>query len=117
MSDLLNYTFLNVPLSQIGLAVLCIIGGFVLRLILGGVLRWVLRHTKKTDTEWDDIIIGAMAGREVLWYIAASLVMLGGAGRAFGLDHWVMPWLQRQWNRTRFARRTYLYVDEPTDRK
>jgi NADH dehydrogenase len=62
-------------------------------------------------------IIGAMAGREVLWYIAAAIVMLGGAGRAFGLDHWVMPWLQRQWNRTRFARRTYLYVDEPTDRK
>jgi len=62
-------------------------------------------------------IIGAMAGKEVLWYIAAAIVMLGGAGRAFGLDHWVMPWLQRQWNRTRFARRTYLYVDEPTDRK
>jgi NADH dehydrogenase len=62
-------------------------------------------------------IIGAMAGTEVLWYIAAAIVMLGGAGRAFGLDHWVMPWLQRQWNRTRFARRTYLYVDEPTDRK
>jgi NADH dehydrogenase len=62
-------------------------------------------------------IIGAMAGKEVLWYIAASIVMIGGAGRAFGLDYWVMPWLQRQWNRTRFARRTYLYVDEPTDRK
>ncbi len=62
-------------------------------------------------------IIGAMAGKEVLWYIAASIVMIGGAGRAFGLDHWVMPWLQRQWNRTRFARRTHLYVDEPTDRK
>ena len=59
----------------------------------------------------------AMAGREVLWYIAASIVMLGGAGRAFGLDHWVMPWLQRWWNRTRFAKRTYLYVDEPIDRK
>jgi NADH dehydrogenase len=62
-------------------------------------------------------IIGAMAGKEVLWYIAAAIVMIGGAGRAFGLDHWVMPWLQRLWNRTRFARRTYLYVDEPTDRQ
>ncbi|RPH92531.1 mechanosensitive ion channel family protein [candidate division KSB1 bacterium] len=72
MSDLLNYTFLNVPLSQIGLAVLCIIGGFVLRIILGGVLRWVLRHTKKTDTEWDDIIIGAMTGP-----LGAMCVILG----------------------------------------
>jgi NADH dehydrogenase len=59
-------------------------------------------------------LIGAMAGKEILWYIACSIVMLGGAGRGFGLDHWVMPWLQRWWNGTRFARRTYLYVDEPT---
>ena len=59
-------------------------------------------------------MIGAMAGKEILWYIAASIVMLGGAGRGFGLDHWVMPWLQQWWNGTRFAQRTYLYVDEPT---
>lgn len=59
-------------------------------------------------------LIGAMAGKEILWYIACSIVMLGGAGRGFGLDHWVMPWLQRWWNGTRLARRTYLYVDEPT---
>ena len=59
-------------------------------------------------------LIGAMAGKEILWYIAVSIVMLGGAGRGFGLDHWVMPWLQRWWNGTRFARKTYLYVDEPT---
>jgi NADH dehydrogenase len=58
-------------------------------------------------------IAGSMAGKEILWYIAAAIVMLGGAGRAFGLDHWVMPWLQRLWNRTRFARRTFLYVGEP----
>ncbi len=58
-------------------------------------------------------IAGSMAGKEILWYIAAAIVMLGGAGKAFGLDHWVMPWLQKLWNRTRFARRTYLYVDEP----
>jgi NADH:ubiquinone reductase (H+-translocating) len=59
-------------------------------------------------------LIGAMAGKEILWYIAVSIVMLGGAGRGFGLDHWVMPWLQKWWNGTRFAQRTYLYVDEPT---
>ncbi len=59
-------------------------------------------------------IIGAMAGREIIWYIACAVVMLGGAGRAFGLDHWVMPWLQKWWNGTRLARKTYLYVDEPT---
>lgn len=59
-------------------------------------------------------LIGAMAGKEILWYIAVSIVMLGGAGRGFGLDHWVMPWLQKWWNGTRLAQRSYLYVDEPT---
>lgn len=58
----LEYTLFGVPFSQIGMAVLCVIGGFILRMILSGVLRVVLHHTKKTNTEWDDIIIGAMAG-------------------------------------------------------
>lgn len=31
------------------------------------------------------------------WFIPAALCMLGGAGRAFGLDHYIMPWLMRQW--------------------
>lgn len=58
-------------------------------------------------------LIGGMASREIFWYIACALVMLGGAGRGLGLDYWVMPWLQRKWNGTKLARRTYLYVDEP----
>ena len=53
---------------------------------------------------------------ELLWYMAASVVMLGGAGRAFGLDHWVMPWLKRWWNGRNLAKRTYLYTGEPRDR-
>lgn len=48
-----------------------------------------------------------------LWFIFASVVMLGGGGRSLGLDHWVMPLLKRRWNRTKFAKRTYLYLDEP----
>ena len=58
-------------------------------------------------------IIGAMAGKESLWYIAVSIVMLGGAGKAFGLDYWVMPWLKKQWNKTPLAKKTYFYLDEP----
>lgn len=50
---------------------------------------------------------------ELLWYMFASIVMLGGAGRALGLDHYVMPALHRWWNRTRFAKKTYLYTGEP----
>lgn len=59
-------------------------------------------------------LIGALAGTEILWYMAVSIVMLGGAGKAFGLDYWVMPWLKRMWNMTPLAKKTYLYLDEPT---
>jgi len=31
------------------------------------------------------------------WYIPAALCVLGGAGRAFGVDHYLMPYLMRQW--------------------
>ncbi len=50
---------------------------------------------------------------ELLWYIMASIVMLGGAGRGFGLDHYVMPWLKHQWNGTKLAQKTHLYDGEP----
>ncbi len=50
---------------------------------------------------------------ELLWYIGASIVMLGGAGRGLGLDHYVQPWLHRWWNGTRLAKRTFLYTEEP----
>ncbi|MDY7027985.1 MAG: NAD(P)/FAD-dependent oxidoreductase [Spirochaetota bacterium] len=57
--------------------------------------------------------ISAMSGPEILWYAAAAIVMLGGAGRGFGLDHYVMPWLKDKWNGTKLAQRTHLYDGEP----
>jgi len=58
-------------------------------------------------------LIGALAGKEILWYMAVSIVMLGGAGKAFGLDYWVMPYLKKLWNKTPFAKKTYFYLNEP----
>ncbi|MGE0074542.1 MAG: FAD-dependent oxidoreductase [Sphaerochaetaceae bacterium] len=58
-------------------------------------------------------LIGALAGKEILWYMAVSIVMLGGAGRAFGLDYWVMPYLKKLWNKTPIAKNLYFFMDEP----
>ena len=58
-------------------------------------------------------LIGALAGKEILWYMAVSIVMLGGAGKSFGLDYWVMPYLKKLWNKTPLAKKTYCYLDEP----
>ena len=57
-----------------------------------------------------NFILSAMAGTEILWYIFAGIAMFGGAGRAFGLDYYVIPWIKNWWKRTTFARRTQLYI-------
>jgi NADH dehydrogenase len=49
-----------------------------------------------------------------LWFFFAGILMMGGAGRAFGLDYWSVPFFKRWWNGTRFARRTHFYADDPT---
>ncbi|MDD3704597.1 MAG: FAD-dependent oxidoreductase [Clostridiaceae bacterium] len=57
-----------------------------------------------------NFILSAMAGTEIFWHIFAGIAMFGGAGRAFGLDYYVIPWLKHRWKRVGFARRTHLYI-------
>lgn len=63
-----------------------------------------------------NFILSAMAGAEIFWYTFAGIALLGGAGRSLGLDYYVMPWLKKWWNRTRLARKTYVYMGEPNIR-
>jgi NADH dehydrogenase len=49
-----------------------------------------------------------------VWMIFAGILVMGGAGRAFGLDNWVVPFFKRWWNGTRFARKWHFYGDDPT---
>lgn len=58
-----------------------------------------------------NFILSGLAGSEIFWHIFAGIAMFGGAGRAFGLDYYVMPWLKNWWKNTRLARRSYLYTD------
>lgn len=62
-------------------------------------------------------IVSAMTGPEILWYIFAAIVIMGGAGRGLGLDHWVIPWIKNWWNGRRIAKKTHLYIDEPRKKK
>ncbi|WP_020612449.1 FAD-dependent oxidoreductase [Sediminispirochaeta bajacaliforniensis] len=48
-----------------------------------------------------------------LWFVFAAILMMGGAGRGLGLDHWVMPWIKKWWNGTKLAKKSYLYSGEP----
>lgn len=82
--------------------------------LLGGAFTWlagaasfvlVLNFTLSGSFSWNSA-----------WMIFISLTMLGGAGRVLGLDAWIMPWLHRWWNRTKFAQKTFLYTGEPRRR-
>jgi NADH:quinone reductase (non-electrogenic) len=45
------------------------------------------------------------------WMIFASIALLIGAGRTFGLDYYVMPYLKKKWKQIPFVRRLYIYND------
>ena len=40
-----------------------------------------------------NFILSAMAGWDILWYFFGSIALMCGAGRTFGLDYFVMPWI------------------------
>lgn len=45
------------------------------------------------------------------WMVFAGIAVLIGAGRTFGLDYYVMPYLKKQWKKLRIVRRLYIYND------
>ncbi len=61
-------------------------------------------------------IVAGLLSWDQLWLLIAAIAVKGGAGKSLGLDYWVMPWLQRQWNKTKLAKKTYLYLDEPVQK-
>jgi len=61
------------------------------------------------------ITLTGMADITMMWYFFGGIAILMGAGRAFGLDYYVMPWLKRWWSGTKFAGKSYLYVSHLDD--
>jgi NADH dehydrogenase len=88
--------------TEIGIG-LIFLGGFFTWFGAVGSIGLCLVFTLSGMFSWDQ-----------LWFFFAVIAMMGGAGRAFGLDYWSVPVFKRWWNGTRLARRTHLYSDEPT---
>lgn len=40
-----------------------------------------------------NFVLSAMAGFDILWYFFGAIALMAGAGKSFGLDYFVMPWL------------------------
>jgi NADH dehydrogenase len=83
--------------------------------LIGGAFTWLSAAASFVFSIM--LIIGAMTDASIFWYMVAALAMLGGAGRSFGLDYWIMPFCKNLWNSTTLAQRTHLYVGEPSRRK
>ena len=74
-----------IVLSEIGIGLALISGTFTFIAAIAAIglnINFIL-STGLYDYNW--------------WYIPAALCLLGGAGRAFGVDYYLMPYLMRQW--------------------
>lgn len=44
-----------------------------------------------------------------LWFVPAALAIMNGAGKAFGLDHWVLPWLGKILDKWAYGTPKHIY--------
>lgn len=42
-----------------------------------------------------NFVLCAMAGWDILWFFFGAIALMSGAGRTFGLDYYVMPWINK----------------------
>ncbi len=87
-----------IVLAEIGLGLAFITGTFTFIAGLGALALNV------------NFILSTGLYPEQWWYIPAAICMLAGAGRAFGVDHYLMPYLMRQWRYFNRRRRIKLFL-------
>jgi len=79
---------------------LCLLGGLFTALasiisVVMGIMIWA----------------SGMAPFEMLWFIAGGIAMIGGSGSTFGLDYYVLPFLNKRWRKLKFVKKWYLFTD------
>lgn len=62
-------------------------------LLIAGLFTWLASAASAFLVV--NFILSGMAAWEILWYFFGAIALMGGAGKALGLDYFVMPWLQR----------------------
>lgn len=100
----LPFTFFQVMIvvMEIGIG-LALFGGCFTWLAAFGSLGMCLIFTMSGMFAWNQV-----------WFVFAAILMLGGLGRSFGFDYWLIPAIKRWWNGTRFARKWHFYAGDPT---
>jgi NADH:ubiquinone reductase (H+-translocating) len=103
------FAFLPFELFQLMIVVMEIIIGLAL---FGGFFTWFAAVASIGLCVV--FTLSGMFAWDQLWFVFAGILMMGGLGRAFGMDYWSVPLFKRWWNGTKLARRTHLYADDPT---
>ncbi len=57
------------------------------------------------------IWVSGMAPKDMLWYLASGIALIGGSGSVLGLDYYVYPRLKKIWSKLPIVKRWYLYAD------
>lgn len=52
-----------------------------------------------------------MAPTEMLWYMVASIALMGNAGNSFGMDYYLLPYLNKFWKKIKWIKKHYFYID------
>ena len=83
--------------------------GIGLALIVG-LFTWIAAAASAFMTV--NFILSAMAGYDILWYTCAGIALMSGAGRTFGLDYYVMPWITKITSNWWIGSRRHIYTEE-----
>ena len=59
-----------------------------------------------------NFILCAMAGWDILWYVFGSIALMSGAGRTFGLDYYIMPWITKMVDNFWHGKKKPVYLNE-----
>lgn len=110
-TSFMDTIFVHLPYSWLQLMVVAteIIIGLAL---FGGAFTWLAAAVSIVLCIM--FTLSGMFAWEQLWYVFAAVLCMGGVGRAFGLDYWIMPFIKKIWNGFPWVRRHHLYVDEPS---
>jgi NADH dehydrogenase len=82
----------------VGLAIFSGLFTFAASVVSLALLAMFMTTTGMYDTTW--------------WMLFAAIATAAGAGRAFGLDHWVLPYLGRVWDATKKRGRLTLFFGD-----
>ncbi|WP_182201769.1 FAD-dependent oxidoreductase [Paraliobacillus salinarum] len=78
--------------------------------ILGGLFTWLANAASAGFLVM--FTLSAMLGWDKVWALPASIALMNGSGRTFGLDYWVIPFIQQKLGRWWYGKESAIYQDK-----